>query len=138
MATATIRPTVRFLNAPPTRKRVGGVTLSGIEKSMELPMGIASTFATLVYLAAANFSDVVIAVAVPVNTALLVLLALISRHNGRKLDRNQQTTVHAANAAASAAETAADAARITKEIGGMMRTVDPRPSSAADTPRSTS
>lgn len=70
--------------------------------------------------------------AAPINTLLLLLTAIaaaiINRSVQRvevKADRNHETGVQAANAAASAADAAAAAARITKELGAAARNVDP-------------
>ena len=85
--------------------------------------------------------------AIPLNTLLLIVLALVSSRNGRKLDDTKNTVVetkehviaakadatHAASAAAAAAAAAATAARIAKEIGGAARTVQVAAETAAST-----
>ena len=94
--------------------------------------------------AAANVAAVVISAdwALPLNTALLVILALVSRSNSKKLDETKDhiggkldeaseklddaavNATHIASAAASAAASALTAARISKEIGGALRGVN--------------
>jgi hypothetical protein len=55
------------------------------------------------------------------NTALLIVLAEMQRRTGRKVD-DAHDSIHAtARTAASAAECAEAAARITKELGGTLR-----------------
>lgn len=70
--------------------------------------------------------------ATPVNTALLLAMATLGyamNKRGKRVEEKVHdihTDVgHAATAAASAAEAAAAAARITKELGGIVRHVDP-------------
>jgi hypothetical protein len=123
---------------------------------------IAGTMASKILLtvAAANIAAAVISSewAIPMNTLLLVILALVSRSNGKKLDETKDhlgekvddaasalgtklnnaavDATHVASAAAAAAASAATAARISKEIGGALRGVHvetdpPAPPSAA-------
>lgn len=70
--------------------------------------------------------------AIPLNTALLIVLALVSARNTRKIDETKDhvletkaNTTHAASAAAAAAASALTAARIAKEVGGTLRSVEP-------------
>jgi len=55
------------------------------------------------------------------NTALLVVLALLQRQTGRKVDDTHESVHAAARTAAAAAECAEASARITKELGGALR-----------------
>lgn len=65
------------------------------------------------------------------NTALLVLLAVVSRRErqviSKKVDTVHESVSHGAAAAASAATAAEASARIVREIGGAMRHVDVSP-----------
>jgi Na+-transporting methylmalonyl-CoA/oxaloacetate decarboxylase gamma subunit len=99
-------------------------------------------FASKLILAAAALNGVVAVIstewAVPANTLLLIILALVSRQNGKKIDRNTDHVIetkngvdeakvnatHAASAAAAAAAAAATAARITQEVGGAIRSIE--------------
>lgn len=62
--------------------------------------------------------------AAPANTLLLVLLAILGRSLSRTATDTHHAATNAASASASAAEAAAAAARITKELGGIARSVD--------------
>jgi hypothetical protein len=55
------------------------------------------------------------------NTALLIVLAEMQRRTGRKVDDTHESIHATARTAKSAAECAADAARIAKELGGTLR-----------------
>lgn len=83
--------------------------------------------------AAANVAATVIDSewAIPLNTLLLVILSLVTRQTGKKIDNTKSHVIeakvnatHAASAAAAAAASALTAARISKEIGGTLRTVE--------------
>lgn len=90
-----------------------------------MPFLVGLSFTTGTFMAAATASDALVAIAVPLNTLLLIALAYYSRQHGQKIDAVQLTATHSANAAASAAQVAADAARITKELGGLLRADGP-------------
>lgn len=69
--------------------------------------------------------------ATPLNTALLLLTAVVALYNNNRTRRIEdkahqihQDVSSAASAAASAASAAADSARIAKELGGNVRHVD--------------
>ena len=97
----------------------------------------------LITVAAANAVAAVISHewAIPLNTLLLIVLAVVSRTNTRKLnnthtavldtkdsvDEAKVNATHAASAAAAAAAAAATAARIAQEIGGAARRVEVPP-----------
>jgi hypothetical protein len=55
------------------------------------------------------------------NTLLLIVLAEMQRRTGRKVDDAHESIHATARTAASAAECAEAAARITKELGGTLR-----------------
>jgi hypothetical protein len=86
--------------------------------------------------------------ATPVNTFLLIVLAVVSIWRGRTMREHakkveelpekvdnighrvgavQRSIIHAVQASADAAESASDAARIAKEIGGAVRKSEPPP-----------
>lgn len=89
----------------------------------------------LVYSGAVVFSAIDPVWATPINTVLLLAIALIGYLSNRRVSRVEtkadniqakadaihQDVGNAASAAASAANAAADSARITKEIGGAIR-----------------
>jgi hypothetical protein len=90
----------------------------------------------IVTVAAANVAAIVISTdwALPLNTLLLVILAIVSRGNGKKIEETKDhiadklddaavASTHVASAAAAAAASALTAARISKEIGGALRGV---------------
>jgi hypothetical protein len=62
---------------------------------------------------------------------MLVLLAYVSKREraviSAKVDTVHESVAHGATAAANAAAAAADSARIVREIGGAMRSVDVAP-----------
>lgn len=73
-----------------------------------------------------NVYDALVAIAIPLNTALLVLLAFLSNRHRKQIKEVAEISTSSALAAASAATVASDAARITKELGGMLRTTESR------------
>lgn len=94
----------------------------------------------ITWLGAAVFSTVDPIWATPLNTLLLLVTVVIGAILNRKVNRVQdkqedmhQSIGHSAAASASAAEAAATAARITKELGGLVRTVDPPVTGTTDT-----
>jgi hypothetical protein len=58
----------------------------------------------------------------PVNTLLLIVLAIVARSNNQKIDSTHDSVHETASSAASAAEAAAEACRVAKAIGATLRT----------------
>lgn len=72
--------------------------------------------------------------ALPLNTALLIIMAILNAATHGRVKATQQDVGHAASAAADAAQAAADAARISRELGGVAREVHPPSNPPTPTP----
>jgi hypothetical protein len=96
------------------------ITLANIAAAL-----IGANVAAVASLAAQTIWDHADVWAPAVNTALLVVLAILARRNSTKIDEAHASVHQTAWTAAKAAEAATEAARVAKAIGATIRTDRP-------------